>query len=180
MPTLRYRERDGKKKPWKRGRERQMLTAVWFLRETQLWQHPASSSSHAREERQLSQLSVFFSLLITAFNHQTCLIVAQSDICGALMYTNKLMCDAYRLWGKKNGNGRYFCCDTSGDRICMGVTSVNWLMGLITVKQSQHGTKVHARQGIGTNRSWLQALDILNIFTFFLCLVCPCGAILLA
>ena len=73
-------------------------------------------------ETAASLLSVF--LLIIPFNNQTCLIRAQSDIGGALLYTNKVLCDAY-LEKKKKRKWEVFCCDTSGNRICMGVTSVN-------------------------------------------------------
>lgn len=38
-------------------------------------------------------LFIFFYSLITAFNHGALLIVAQSDICAALMYTNKMLCN---------------------------------------------------------------------------------------
>lgn len=36
------------------------------------------------------------------------------------------------------------------------------------------------RKGIDIYRCWLQALYIVNIFTFFFSLVCPSGAIFLA
>ena len=97
-------------------------------------------SSSCPGETAASLLSIF--LLITTFNNQTCLIMARYDICGGLLYTNKVLCDAYL---KKKRKWEVFCCDTSGNRICMGVTSVNWLMGLITVRQSQRKTKVHAK-----------------------------------
>lgn len=38
-------------------------------------------------------LFIFFYSLITAFNQGALLIVAQSDICAALMYTNKMLCN---------------------------------------------------------------------------------------
>lgn len=60
----------------------------------------------------MSQLSVFFSLLITAFNH---LIIAQSDICGALKLQGEKKGQFLlpHLWGY-NMHGRNFSQLTDG------------------------------------------------------------------
>lgn len=76
------------------------------------------------------------------------------------------------IFKKKKWKWDVFCCNTSGDKICMGITSVNWLMGLITVRQYQHETKVHAKhleigEGILRLASRSLNLEYFEIFPLF-------------
>lgn len=69
-----------------------MVTEVEVHRETPTPAAPSPAFVFCLEGIAASLLLfIYFYSLITAFTHGALLIVAQSDICAALMYTNKML-----------------------------------------------------------------------------------------
>lgn len=86
VDAQRQNRREEKKK------EKVMVTEVEVHRETPTPAAPSPAFVFCLEGIAASLLLfIYFYSLITAFTHGALLIVAQSDICAALMYTNKML-----------------------------------------------------------------------------------------